>query len=73
MIMELWIARDKGTNELWCYTDKPVLNADSGMYSADFSLEHTISYELYIEWFPEITFENSPQKVRLEIVKEEEV
>ena len=71
MIMELWIARDKGTNELWCYTDKPVLNTDSGMYSADFSLERTTSCEIPSELFPEVTFENSPQKVRLELVKEE--
>lgn len=66
--MKLWIARDKNTNELWCYTDKPVLNTDSGMFSADFSLERTISYELCIEWFPEVTFENSPQEVELKLV-----
>ena len=67
--MKLWIARDKGTNELWCYTDKPVLNIDRGMYSSDFSLEHTMSCKLFSEWFPEITFENSPQIVRFELVK----
>ena len=66
--MKLWIARDKN-GELWCYTDKPVLNTDSEMYSADFSLERTISQELYSEWFPEVTFENSPQEVELKLIK----
>jgi hypothetical protein len=40
------------------------------MYSADFSLERTISQELYSEWFPEVTFENSPQEVELKLVSE---
>ena len=69
MIMKLWIARDKNTNELWCYTDKPVLNTDSGMYSADFSLERTTSCEFPRELFPEVTFENSPMEVELVLKK----
>ena len=70
--MKLWIARDKGTNELWCYTDKPVLNTDSGMYSADFSLERTTCYEFPSEFFPEVTFENSPQEVELKLMENEQ-
>lgn len=67
--MRLWIARDKGTNELWCYTDKPVLDIDRGMYHSDFSLEHTMSYEFFSEWFPEVTFENSPRQIELKLIE----
>ena len=67
--MKLWIARDK-CGELWGYTDKPVLDEECGMYSGDFSLEHTKSYQLHNDWFAEVTFENSPQKVELKLVNE---
>ena len=65
--MELWIARDK-CNELWGYTDKPIFDKDSGMYGADYSLDQTKSYQLHNDWFPEVTFENSPQKVELKLI-----
>lgn len=67
--MKLWIARDKGTNELWGFTHRPVLNIESGMYSGDFSLDNTSSYELPADLFPEVTFENSPQEVELKLVE----
>lgn len=66
--MELWVARNKDTNELWGYTDKPLLDDD--MYKMDYSLENTSSYELPSDWFPNVTFENSPCKVELRIVEE---
>lgn len=65
--MKLWIARDK-CNELWGYTDKPILNKESGMYSADCSLGQTKSYQLHDDWFPEVIFENSPQELELKLV-----
>lgn len=65
--MKLWIARDKDTNELWIYTHKPILDID--MFKMDFSLENSSSIELPTEWFPEVTFENSPQEIELNLVK----
>lgn len=64
--MELWIARDKDTGELWGYTDRPLL--DVGMYKMDFSLKNSSCYELPDEWFPEVTFENSPQQVEIKLI-----
>lgn len=62
--MKLWIARDYD-GELWVYAHKPILDVD--MYKTDFSLENTSSFELSAEWFPEVTFENSPQEVILSL------
>lgn len=67
--MELWIARDKDTNELWGYTHRPIL--DVGMYRMDFSGKNTSSYELPEEWFPEVTFETSPQQVEIKLIENE--
>ena len=63
--MKLWIARDKDTNELWAYKHEPLL--DVGMYKMDFHLENTSCYELPTEWFPEVTFENSPREIELKL------
>ena len=67
--MELWIARSK-EGLIHLFRSKPVylrinqhLEDWSGGYMA----------LLDSDSFPEVTFENSPQKVRLELVKEEEV
>ena len=60
--MELWIARDKnGTLKLWF--NKPVKQKYQ-FYNNDgfFILDEKL--------FPEVTFENSPQKVKLELIKE---
>ena len=57
--MELWIARDKdGT--LLLFFDEPILNGLSWV-----SLDcHPINGSL----FPEVTFDNSPQKVELKLI-----
>ena len=62
--MELWIARNKN-GDLWLYKDKPTLSMSgkaftSGIFGDFFSID-----------IPEVTFENSPQKVKIELDKKE--
>ena len=68
--MELWIARDEnGKLGIFPYIPKCNLNKTS-------NLHYWTCYngmEIASNKFLEVTFDNSPQKVRLEIVKEEEV
>lgn len=67
--MKLWIARDSN-GELWAYDHKPIKK--DGIFQSDFELDKCLASELPAWGLPEVTFENSPQKVILEIVKEEE-
>lgn len=65
--MELWIARDKdGT--LWLFSEKPVLDKDYWWYN-DSDCEGGLG-ELDSYCFPEVTFENSPQKVEFKLIEE---
>lgn len=66
--MEFWIARDE-TGDLALYHLKPELNNldDLAFYQpSKFGIEYPICGDL----FPEITFENSPQKIKFELIKE---
>ena len=62
--MKLWIARDKN-GELYLYDAIPEEHEE-------YFVEHSgyRSFPLDDELFPEVTFENSPHKIRLELVKE---
>lgn len=60
--MELWIARDKN-NSLHLYEEKPFIN-HLGVWTD----EHINHSHLYSALFPEITYENSPRKVKIELV-----
>lgn len=65
--MELWLRRYKN-GELWIFEDHP------GYYpnqTKEWLHEHGI-HCFYIDesLFPEVTFENSPQKVELKLIKE---
>lgn len=62
--MEYWIARDKNGN-LFIYKDCPNRCKLSGHFRTIGEYFH-ISCHL----FPEVTFENSPQKVKLELIEE---
>lgn len=65
MIMVLWIARDKD-GYLYIYDKKPLRKKD--YFDADaYSRFNTL---LLSSHFPEVTFENSPQKVELKLIKE---
>lgn len=60
--MELFIARDKD-RRLFLYYAEPIREKER--FKEPVSLE---SFELNKEAFPEITWENSPKKVKLELI-----
>lgn len=63
--MELWIARTKWNN-LLLFVDKPIKRENA--YWVD-----NVGLDNYVEipscYYPEVTFENSPQEVELVIKK----
>lgn len=59
--MNIYIARDKDET-LWLHFRKPTL-CEQEWVSSDYKA-------VTMSLFPEVTFENSPQKVELKIVKE---
>lgn len=61
--MELWIARDID-GELKLYDRQPITM--NGWFSPIRGFE---SLKLSEELFPEVTFENSPQKVELKLIE----
>lgn len=62
--IKLWIARDKN-GELFFYVgEKPFRRGDI------FIVKDSGYFNLYIELFPEVTWENSPQQVELKLIKE---
>ena len=60
--MELWIARDKD-GKLFLYSKKPILYGD--YYDSPIGI---LFGELDNCMFPEVTFENSPKQVKIELV-----
>lgn len=66
--MELWIARDEDDagGELYLYTKQPFLMRNKICWDS----EELFYARLPKELFPEVTFENSPQKVRIELIDE---
>ena len=63
--MELWIARDQD-NDLNLYYDMPNLPNLPGRQC--YNGEHFAMLDNHL--FTEVTFENSPQKVRIELIKD---
>jgi hypothetical protein len=69
--MELWIARDKD-GSLWMYDDEPVLRSENSFgVKTKYNGETKPAKRLYSWYFPEVTFENSPQMVEIKLIKEE--
>lgn len=63
--MKLWIARDKD-GVICLYQEKPLLDI---FYWYDFgSGPNGCIVELNKDYFPEVTFENSPQEVEIKLV-----
>ena len=67
--MELWIARDKDESTIWMFFDKPKLDEywlwrGNKLYCGATSP----GLDKHKEIFPELTFKNSPQKVKLELL-----
>ena len=61
--MELWIARDKDST-LWLFNTKPYCK-----YNLCWNTRCDEHLQLNQELFPEVTFENSPQKVELKLIE----
>ena len=65
--MELWIARDKDKS-LFLYLNKPILNNDT--FSVNWDEPHWWDAQLTNDMFPDVTFENSPKLVKIELMEE---
>lgn len=61
--MKLWIARDKD-KELYIFTEKPQLHNNELRW---YPTEESLCSELDKRMFPEITFENSPQEIKIRL------
>lgn len=69
--MEFWIARDKD-GSLWMYNDEPVLRSEDSFGVKPNQNGKTKPAKQLRDWyFPEVTFENSPQQVEIKLVKED--
>lgn len=68
-IKTVWIARDRedapDDKGLYLFNREPCVLLDNGMWDADGE-----ALRLPEEWFPEVTYANSPIKVELRIVIE---
>ena len=63
--MKLWIARDKN-GSLYLYDKKPLKYDDWGFFESLSS--NGYQFQIHSKYFQEVTFENSPQKVKMELV-----
>lgn len=67
-----WVARDE-YGMLWLFDKPPVLrdkNIEGFKYSwFDMAEDGIYNYQLNYENFPEVTFENSPQEIEINLVK----
>ena len=68
--MKLWIARDE-SNDLNLYHLKPKLKKSVGDMSFWQPQKFGIEYPICSKLFPEVTFENSPQRVEIKLIKGE--
>lgn len=62
--MELWIARDKN-GQLNLYTYEPFKGPEDRFYK---SLPNAVYMPINPYLYPEITWENSPKKVKAEVI-----
>lgn len=58
--MKIWIARDK-SGFLYLHDKKPTLDGEYWVSKGSWS-------SIDIEYFPEVTFENSPQELELKLI-----
>lgn len=71
--MKFWIARDKD-GSLWSYDDEPVLRSENSWGVnplLQFKGKTKPAKPLQDWYFPEVTFENSPQLVEVKLIKKE--
>ena len=65
--MEFWIARD--SYGLWLFRRKPTKYLSNG--DKCFNKSGNTRYSIDPQLFPQITFENSPQLVEVNLIKKE--
>lgn len=63
--MELWITRDKDNLDLYTHETHPYWDKHLDMW-----VSQGCQYILDMCMFPEVTFENSPKKIKIEIIEE---
>lgn len=68
--MKFWIARD-GDGNLCLFDDEPVLRGNDNIDYLYFdSLDSTKGYiKLPRDYFPDLTFDNSPQQVEIKLIE----
>ena len=59
--MRLWVARNK-SGLLYLHDEKPTLDGEHWLSNSSWS-------SIDFEYFPEVTFENSPQEVELKLIE----
>lgn len=64
--MKAWIARDKD-GELYMFSHLPILCRNTYFIASD----GTNSMKLDRNMFPEVTFEESPKKLKIKIIEDE--
>lgn len=64
--MKLWIAREQD-GSLWAYANKPILTELGWGVDYDKCDSEPLK-QLHESYFPEVTFENSPQQVEIKLV-----
>lgn len=64
--MKLWIARE-GWGGLYVFGVRPFYDEDYDKWESPIS---GLSFQVNDEYFPEVTFENSPQEVEIKLVNE---
>ena len=65
--MKFWIARDPD-GSLWMYDDEPILSKYGWGVRHKNDSETKPAKALHDWYFPEVTFENSPQEVELKLI-----
>ena len=67
--MKFWIAREQD-GSLWAYANKPILTKYGWRVDYGVKCDSDLLKQLHESYFPQITFENSPQQVEIKLVNE---
>ena len=64
--MKFWIARDYYSQDLHLYKNEPTIDYNDMAFEDRKDIDGW--YDIDSDLFPEVTFENSPQKVEIKLV-----
>ena len=62
--MKMWVAREPYNKDIECFDDKPTWDEVSCMWVGVYI------GSMWLDSFPEVTFENSPMEVELKLVND---